>query len=239
MKGGTTAALYNFYHHPDISMPNEDLTKNNKGEIHFFDDDKNYRLGYEWYKKYFNYTKKLVGDKAPDVMYQFDCLYKLQLINPQVKIILLLRNPIDRAFSHYKMIKSDFFPNINSFEYCVNDEIKNRIGENRYYQVSFWYHFIQRGFYYSQIKNILKYFPKENLYIAIAEKIRANMSEEYQKIFDFLGVAHYNTDFKEVYVSKITDIIDRNSKIYKNLKKLYSKDVKKLEKFIGYKTDWW
>jgi hypothetical protein len=230
MKGGTTAGITNFSKHPDISMV--------KNEIHYFDKKDEYQKGIEWYKSHFDYKKKMVGDKAPDVMYMTSCLELLQLINPHVKIILFLRNPIDRAYSHWKMTR-DIFGNKKSFEDCVNDEIDNKMGENRVYKIAFWTHFVQRGLYYQQIEEILKWFSKDNLYISISEKIRSNMDDEYQKIFKFLGVNEFHIKFEEDFVSKSKDTIDKNSSIYKKLVKIYNPDIKKLEKFLGYKMEWW
>lgn len=230
MKGGTTAAITNFSKHPDISMV--------KKEIHFFDKKEIYQKGIEWYMSHFNYSKKMVGDKAPDVMYQHSCLELLQIVNPSVKIILFLRNPIERAYSHWKMTR-DLFRNKASFEDCVNDEIENRWGENTLYDVSFWHHFVQRGLYYSQIERILKYFPKNNIHILITENVKNDMDKEYQKVFDFLGLPEYHDNFVEEFSSNKPDQINKKSDIYKKLKKIYNKDVKALEKFIGYKTNWW
>jgi hypothetical protein len=230
MKGGTTAAITNFSKHPDISMVKE--------EIHYFDKKSNYQKGIEWYKKHFDYSKKMVGDKNHDVMYEYSCLELLQMINPQVKIILFLRNPIERAYSHWKMAR-DLFKSDKSFEYSVMDEINNRWNENRLEKVSFWYHFVQRGLYYQQISEMLKYFPRDNIHIAISEKIRNNMDEEYQKVFSFLNLPEFHDNFEEVFSSKSPDSIDPKSAIYKKLQKIYSKDVKNLEKLLGYKTGWW
>jgi hypothetical protein len=230
MKGGTTAAITNFTKHPDISMVKE--------EIHYFDKKSNYQKGIEWYKKHFDYSKKMVGDKNHDVMYEYSCLELLQMINPQVKIILFLRNPIERAYSHWKMSR-DLFKNDKSFEYSVMDEINNRWNENRLEKVSFWYHFVQRGLYYQQISEMLKYFPRDNIHISISEKIRNNMDEEYQKVFSFLNLPEFHDNFEEVFSSKSPDSIDPKSKIYKKLQKIYNKDVKNLEKLLGYKTGWW
>ena len=179
----------------------------------------------------------MVGDKAPDVMYQTSCLELLQLVNPQVKIILMLRNPIDRAYSHWKMIHYTFGYN-KSFEYCVNDEIKNRWGENRLYHVSFWTHFVQRGLYYQQIQEMLKYFPKDNIFIVISEVVRKNMNEEYQKIFKFLELDECHATFEEDFVSDVKNTINKNDETYKILQKIYSKDIKNLEEMLGYKTGW-
>lgn len=230
MKGGTTAAITNLSTHPDVSMVDK--------EIHFFDDKRTYQLGIDWYKKHFNYNKKMVGDKAPDVMYQTSCLELLQIVNPQLKIILMLRNPIARAYSHWKMLR-DSFGDTNSFEYMINDEIKNKWNENRIYKISFRSQIIQRGLYFEQIQNILKYFSSDNLLILISEKIRKNMTIEYQKIFDFLELHEHSANYVEEFVSKKEDILPEDDILYKKLKKIYSKDVKNLEKMLGYKTNWW
>jgi hypothetical protein len=230
MKGGTTAGITNFNKHPEISMCKE--------EIHYFDIMDNYQKGINWYKSHFDYTKKMVGDKAPDVMYQDICLELLQLVNPHVKILLFLRNPIERAYSHWKMLR-DSFKIKRSFEYTVMDEIKNRWGENRTYKISFWRHILQRGLYFNQIQRILKYFSKDNIHISISENIRYDMDSEYQKIFKFLGVSEFHMPFEEDFVSKSDDKLDKNSKIYQMLQKLFDKDKKSLEKFLGYKTGWW
>ena len=107
------------------------------------------------------------------------------------------------------------------------------------YKIAFWTHFVQRGLYYQQIEEILKWFSKDNLYISISEKIRSNMDDEYQKIFKFLGVNEFHIKFEEDFVSKSKDTIDKNSSIYKKLVKIYNPDIKKLEKFLGYKMEWW
>ena len=230
MKGGTTAAIYNMSRHPDISMVKE--------EIHYYDNKKNFQKGVEWYKSHFNYSKKMTGDKNHDIMYEYSCLELVQAVNPQIKIIIFLRNPIERAYSHWKMTR-DLFKNNNSFEYCVMNEINNRWGENRTGKISFWYHFVQRGFYYEQIQEMLKYFPIDNFYIAISEKVRNNMDKEYQKIFNFLGLDNHHSDFEEGFASVRDDKLDPKSKLYEKLKNIYEKDVRKLEKFLGYKTEWW
>ena len=231
MKGGTTAAIINMNKHPDINVIDK--------EIHYYDKKEIYQKGVEWYKSHFDYSKKRVGDKAPDVMYQTSCLELLQITNPSVKIILFLRNPIDRAYSHWKMTKEKFRNNL-SFEESIENELKYRMGENRTYDVSFWYHFIQRGFYYQQIMEILKYFSIDNLLILISEEVRKNMDKEYQKVFQFLNLPPHHDNYIEEFISNHpNDILHSNTKLYKKLKNIYSNDVQKLEKLLGYKIKWW
>lgn len=86
---------------------------------------------------------------------------------------------------------------------------------------------------------ILKYFPRENIYITISENVKDNIDEEYQKIFTFLEVSELHTEFTLEYVSKTPYNLDKNSKIYKKLKNIFTEDVRNLENFLGYKTNWW
>lgn len=232
MKGGTTSAVINFNKHPEIYM--------NKHEVHYFDHFKNYQRGIDWYKSQFDYSdsKKMIGDKAPDVMFIYSSLPLLQTLNPFVKILLFLRNPIERSYSHWKMLKNEYNYTF-SYEFNVNDELNNRMDENCFFHNSFWYHTIKRGFYYRHIMEILKFFPRENIYITISENVKDNIDEEYQKIFKFLEVSELHTNFTLDYVSKTSDNLHKNSKIYKKLKTLFTDDVRKLEKFLGYKTNWW
>ena len=121
----------------------------------------------------------------------------------------------------------------------VNNELQFRMEENRFYYEAFHNQLIQRGFYYEQIQEMLKYFPMDNIYITITEKLRNNMDEEYQKVFSFLNLPECHADFEEIFTSDTNNNVNKNSKLYKFLKDLYTKDVRNLEKFIGYKTDWW
>ena len=50
----------------------------------------------------------MIGDKAPDVMFIYSSLPLLQTLNPFVKILLFLRNPIERSYSHWKMLKNEY-----------------------------------------------------------------------------------------------------------------------------------
>jgi len=230
-KGGTTAGIVNLSKHPDISMYHK--------EIHYYSILKNFQKGEKWYMSHFNYKKKRVGDKAPDIMYQDGCLQLLQETNPHVKIIIFLRNPIERAYSDWKMTR-DKFNNKDSFEYCIMDEYKYRMNEPKLFNVSFYHAFLRRGFYYKQIQNILKYFCKDNLLVLISENIRETKDKEYQKVFDFLELEQYHDYFVDEFVSsKPEDVLNKNDKIYSFLKNIYTKDVENLEKFLGYKTGWW
>jgi len=165
-KSGTTALSINISQHPDIYI---DKRKDPfESEIHFF--DIYWKNGLSYYKKKFNYNKKIVGEKTPDLIYLSYTFPLIQSVNPYVKIILILRNPIDRAYSAWKFITKYFGEN-RTFEDCVQDELSNLGGENITFYTS-QKHYLQRGLYYKQIQELLKWFPIQNILILIAEKVK-------------------------------------------------------------------
>jgi hypothetical protein len=229
-KAGTTALALNIGKHPDIYI---DITEDpRKSEIHFF--DLNWKKGIDWYKNKFNYNKKIVGEKTPDLIYLDYTFPLIQSINPYVKIILILRNPVDRAYSAWKMISKRDNSNIN-FEEAIQDELDNKLNENITFFTS-QTHYLQRGLYYKQIKNLLKWFPKENILILISEKVIDNMNEEYNKVYSFLNLKNINTNYKVEFMSDDKSIIDK--KLYNKLISFFKKDILQLEKFLKIKTGW-
>ncbi len=98
-KAGTTS-LYNIIkQHSQIFMPQ-------KKELHFFDWHENFAKGNDWYFKKFQNSEKYLarGEITPNYIYkEYVPKRILDIIGKDVKLIFMLRNPADRAFSHYKM----------------------------------------------------------------------------------------------------------------------------------------
>jgi hypothetical protein len=230
-KGGTTALANNISHHPDIYIdPNPDPFKS---EIHFF--DIYFKKGIDWYKKQFDYSKKVVGEKTPDLMYLDYTFPYIQSINPYVKIILILRNPIHRAISAWKLNKK-YFNETNTFEEAVELELNTKLNENKtfYTAVS---HYLQRGLYYKQIQELLKWFSKDNLLILFNDEVKNNMEREYNRVYKFLNLSPYKHEYKLVFESD-SESIEIHKKLLNKLKKYFKKDVRDLEEFVGKKLEW-
>jgi hypothetical protein len=230
-KAGTTALSLNISKHPDIYIDNNKDPR--KSEIHFF--DIYWKKGIEFYKKKFNYAKKRVGEKTPDLLYLSYTFPLIQSVNPFVKLIVVLRNPIERAYSSWKLV-TKYFGETRSFKDAITDEIKNKLNENKTFY-SAQTHYLQRGLYFKQLTELYKWFPKHNVLILVSENVKKNMSREYNKVYDFLNLpllqnAKYDLEFE----SEDTSTIDE--KIYNKLIKFYAKDVEKLEKLLDMQFDW-
>jgi len=232
-KGGTTSAMGNLEKHPDLSIPLE--------ELHFYDRD--WVKGVDWYKKHFDYNKKLVGEKNPNIIYLDETFPMIQRINPCVKMILFLRNPIDRAYSAWHMFNYKYTfndDNRQTFEEACEFELKNRVNEPTNLRISNS-HILQRGLYFKQIEKLLRYFSRDNILILISENVIKNEELEYNKIYNFLGIKEYNMNYKRAHIGKYTGNNkkkDISSKLYNKLVNYFKKDVNKLEKFLKIKTRW-
>ena len=224
-RGGTTSLAHNLSKHQDIYLDKNIDPK--ISEVHFF--DLNWKKGINWYKKKFNYKYKLVGEKTPDLINLEYTFPLIQSVNPYIKLILILRNPIERAYSAWKL-NVKYFEEKRSFEEAIKYELKFKQIENETF-FTIATNYLQRGLYYEQIVKLLKWFPKQNVLILISEIMKENPDKEYKKIYNFLNIEYKKQNYDVTHVSDDTSIIDK--KLYNNLIKYYKEDVLKLEKLIN------
>ena len=182
-KSGTTWLYKNMLEHPEIFLPKIK-------EIHFF--DWYFYKGIQWYSNIFsNIKQRKKGEITPGYSIISEKKIKLiQKINPKLKIILLLRNPVERAWSHAVM-------NLSTIP---NKEI-NKITNNEFIK-----HFnstssIERGNYPKIINKWSKFFPKEQIFIANYNKIKEAPDHLLNDIFKFLEVEKI-TSFKDFPINE-------------------------------------
>lgn len=166
-KAGTTS-LYNYLiQHPKI------IKNKSWKEVHYFDQLENYQQGMSWYLGHFpnKFYKgnKLLVEATPEYLYykHVPQLIKQDLGN--IKIIIILRNPIDRAYSAWQMYHS-FSDNPNehlrvkydhrSFSEAIQQEINSQSESDNEP-----YHYLERGKYVYQLENYFNYFNKSNILI--------------------------------------------------------------------------
>ena len=153
-RSGTTALSLNISKHPDLYINNNENRK--ISEVHFF--DINWKKGIEWYKKQLkseNKKNKIIGEKTPDLAYLSYTFPLIQSVNPFVKLIIIIRNPVERAYSHWKLETKRNGEKL-SFSKAVAFELKYLKNQNKTFYTCAK-HYIGRGFYYKQIKELLKY----------------------------------------------------------------------------------
>jgi hypothetical protein len=185
-KGGTTALASYLYEHPEIGMPTVK-------EVHFFDTHEHFasaEVDYAKYHAYFNRAlrKRLLGDATPIYMYWDAAPPRIWQYNPAMKLILLLRNPITRAYSQWNMERergSDPLP----FEQAIRTEVeRSRDALPLQHRL---YSYVDRGFYSDQLRRIWRYFPVEQTLVLKSEELQHEPEAALARIADFLGIARF------------------------------------------------
>jgi len=233
-KSGTSALDHYLRKHPAIGL-------GQKKELHFFDDEKLFEKGvpdYSLYHQKFDESpnNKIYGEVTPIYLYWKPSCQRIWEYNPEIKLIFILRNPIDRAFSHWNM---EFGRKVEKmdFSYCIRNE-KMRLAEVLPSQHRV-YSYIDRGRYSGQIRRFKKLFSSGQLYFIKYEEFKSNQLEELRKLFLLLGVDPeiYNFKYQQVYKLKQHAIIQTEDKDY--LLKIFKTEIDQIQKMLDWDcSDW-
>ena len=184
-KSGTTSLHDILRQHSKVYLPPEK-------EVHFFDNEKKYAKGLNYYSSFFidANDNQLIGEVAPEYFWRHYVAERIfKDLGGKTKLIVILRNPANRAYSHYKMnitkgLTKDSVSNI------VNKELK-RIRNKSNSHVGGGC--ISRGFYARQIKAYLKYFPLTQMhFILFEDEFLKNREKTINDIFGFLNLENEN-----------------------------------------------
>lgn len=179
-----------------------------KKELHFFDVDRDYEDGVNFYASYFRDTgtAKAVGEATP--AYLFDPAVPgriVETLGREVKIIAMLRNPVDRAFSQYRMLVNRGLEKRTPdeiFTFCIKRFQSQGITFEK--EASY----LDRGLYSRQIENYFRVFPRKQVRLFLFEddflKDPESMIREIQ---DFLEVdfENLNTTISETVANRINN----------------------------------
>lgn len=164
---------------------------------------------------------KILGEASVSYLYSKDAAKNIYSFNPESKIIIILRNPIDRAFSHFLMDLRLGNTNYTNFMDAVKSDFNNK---NKGWGISHLY--IELGLYHNQIQRYFNVFPKAQIKIYSYEDFKKNNQVIIKDIYKFLDVPFFELDLKNN--SNKAEVI--KNKYYQ---KLYSKFRPMLGKFIS------
>jgi hypothetical protein len=227
-KSATTSLHDILIQHPDVYLPE-------CKETHLFDKKEKFNKGLDFYKdKFYSDVKaeKIIGDITPIYMYLEKIPRNINnLLGDDIKFVFMLRNPIERAYSHYWMSYRRGYET-EPFKKAIKLE-KERINKGAFERSHFSY--IDRGFYSKQIKNFLKYFPKENMKFIIFDEFINNKKVILEDIFSFLNLKliddieleqKSNTAFLPKY-DIFNKFLNKPPILIKNIANIFPKEIKK------------
>lgn len=127
--------------------------------------------------------EKIGGECSTSYLYSRVAASKMALYTPQAKILMVLRNPIERAFSEFVM-NCSIGVALPPFSKCLDEE-KEQLS---YGFIPRNHKYVTAGLYYRQIRNFLEYFPRKQIAILLYDDMREDFHGFMQQVFDFLEV---------------------------------------------------
>lgn len=236
-KSGTTTLSALLRLHPDIQMASVK-------ETHFFDDesvdwnDPDYRVLHNAFSPY---DGRLRGEATPISMYWPPSVDRICRYNPGIRFVLILRNPIRRAYSQWQM---EVLRGAESLPFSV----AIREGRERVRQAQplgkarRTYSYVERGFYAAQLKRIIRLVPSTQIHCEIFEHFFLDPVRGLARITGFLGLSQTLIDlptiheFRSAYPEHESqlDEVDR-----RHLAELFRDDVDELRVLLGRTLQEW
>jgi len=240
-RGGTTSLYHYLSQHPCIARAAYD-------ELGFF--DTNYELGINWYRslfptklyaRYVRWRRKhfMTFDVTPSYIRRPWVIERIIKVVPNVKLIVVLRNPVDRTYSHYNMGVNEGQERA-TFEHAIQTDMeqlgKNTLQGNDYFRVSAEKSYLARGFYAEQLKIWLQIFSRQRILIVSSEELATNTQQTLNQIFEFLGLPKSQImDLRKQRIGRYTPMTPKTRSM---LVKFFEPYNKQLYDLLGRKFDW-
>jgi len=231
-KSGTTALNYYLKRHPQIALPI-------KKEVHFFDKDELFAGGnasYEPLHEMFRPARSdtIAGENTPIYLYWRPALPRIRNYNPAMKFVVILRSPIERAFSQWNMQRSrgnepfDFLEAVQAEPRRIADAAPKQLRKFSY---------VDRGRYADQLERAFRLFPREQFLVIKYETFRAQQRETVEDVFRFLNLKMVRLRAVEAhdipYARQIRD--EERAAVREILKS----DIGRIETLLGWDcSDW-
>ena len=179
-------------------------------------------------------TTLISGENTPIYCYWPPAMQRIRDYNPDIKIVLILRNPIHRAFSHWNMQRKR---NLDSRDFLEAVEQERQLAV-RGLPVPAGHAYIARGLYSQQLARIFQHFPRGQVHVIRFEKWRADPHVTMERVFRFLCVdslphlPHRELN-KSAYEREMTQ---REQKM---VSELFADDIPKVELLLGWDCSSW
>jgi hypothetical protein len=189
--GGTSFLYAVLKQHPEIYMPRE-----MRPEPAFFFKSWEYEKGFDYYcARWFSDVPEsaiAIGEKSTNYLFGGKMVAeRMSTAVPDVRLIFLLRNPIERAWANYRFTVLQGLENL-SFEDALrmeNQRVKNESGIWAEIQPR---NYTGRGFYAEKLKGFLSFFRRSQIHIIKSELFSADTDTELRKVYEFLGLTNLN-----------------------------------------------
>lgn len=243
---GTTSLFRALEQHPQVVRPTL-----NKG-INYF--DLNYDRGERWYRSHFPLewtARRRAPRQLPTAAFEASGYYMFHPMAldriardlPDVKIVAMLRDPVERAYSAWKHESARGFDHM-SFEDAIAQEPERTAGERdrmladpKFQSFSYRHHsYTARGHYADQLQRFYDRFPASKIHVLYSETFFSEPEQEFNRLARFLGVqAAKDIEFDQHNARPSGPMPGRTRE---TLTQIYSGEVERLERLVGHKPPW-
>lgn len=235
-KAGTTALYAYLRWHPEITGPSWK-------EVSFF--DRHWWRGESWYRGQFPLRSggRLVGEASPSYLFHPLAPERVRALVPDARLVAVLRNPVDRAYSHYQHEVSlgreplSFEAALAAEEERTRGEVERLVADPRAFSPAWWDHtYVARGLYAEQLERWLAVFPREQLLVMRSEDLGERPETTYGEILAFLGArAHSLPEYPRVFEREYAPMAGETRRM---LAQTFAEPNRQLEALLGRPLGW-
>ncbi|GIX29997.1 MAG: deacetylase sulfotransferase [Porticoccaceae bacterium] len=250
-KGGTTALHHYLDLHPDILLPRAK-------ELHFFDDERRWKglhclsgIGFynclaerdparlAWLAARHSSGEAVKGEITPIYLYWQPCLARIQRYHRAIRLVVLLRNPIERAISHYRMERArgnESLPLLSALLRERERLASQPLAQHRIFS------YVHRGFYSLQLERLWRFFPREQTLVCLSEELEGARTETLNRICRFLGVSPIYDATLAPFLTprhRSTLPLEPSQEALTLLARIFAPEIRRLERLLERSLDHW
>ncbi|MFB6347299.1 MAG: sulfotransferase domain-containing protein [bacterium] len=167
-KAASRWLVTNLTDHPEV----ETAWGEKQSELNYF--NFNYIKGYDWYHRRFDFNSKVSGEMSVRYFNEKSVPARIHRYNSEVKLLLTLRDPVERAYSHHKheVRQGRIPPELYEFQDALQCNPS----------------YLEGGMYARKLKRFLNQFPRDQIHIMLVREIANHPEGVLKELFEFLGV---------------------------------------------------
>lgn len=251
-RGGTTSLFNYLLMHPGV-LGLFPQSRGRKSTEYFFSrsdgtDDR-------WYRSHFHTERHrarvarrigfrpISGEASPYYVWDPRIAGRIRAVAPKVRAILLLRDPVERAWSHYQERRANgveplsFGEALAAEDSRLEGELERMLADDSYHSDAYdWYTYRARGLYLPQIRNWLSTFPREQLLVLRSEDMYADVQGTFDRICDFLGIPGHPLPTTRTFNASTRDTMPAAERA--ELLEFYAGHNRRLADFLGWAEAW-
>ena len=235
-RAGSTSLYAYLLDHPRMAAPSHK-------EIHYFDLNRHRGIG--WYRRHFPFRRsgRITGEASPYYVFHPHVPERVRATLPDVKLIVLVRNPVDRAYSHYHLACRNGREHL-SFEEAIeaeperiDSETERMLGDPSYRSLAHRHHsYLARGRYAEQLERWLSVFPREQLLVLRSEDLFDDPAGTLGGVHSFLELHAHGAGRYEPYNRRPYDELAPATR--ERLADYFAPHNRRLSDLLGFDLGW-